>query len=177
MYFKNAYTGSFLNATWLILSIWNTLHSPSTPRLLRGSCTRWVLKQVHSLHSKSTWNGGYAQIPGFLLSWRVAVIMGLRPQILVNASDQLLGSAWCPCPESSSGSCKPVMFQGMAASIFKTWDVSTSLSVTSLSVSPIVLDEHLAGYVPWVASIPLAVVSLCDLKYQQILANLYQNRD
>ena len=35
---------------------------------------------------------------------------------LVNASYQLLGSPWSPCPELSSGPCRPVMLQSMAAS-------------------------------------------------------------
>lgn len=166
MYFKNAYIGSFLNATWLLLSIWNTLHSPSTPRLLRGSCKRWVLKQIHSLPGKSTWNGDFAQIPGFLLSWRVAVLMGLRRQIpLLMHQTNFLAVHGPHVPSSlqdlANLSCSRAW---KPPNIFKTWDVSTSLSVTSLSVRPIVLDEHLAGYVPWVASVLFVVVSLCDLK-------------
>lgn len=151
MYFKNAYIGSFLNATWLLFSIWNTLNSPSTPRLLRGSYKRWVLKQ---------------QIPGFLLSWRVAVLMGLRRQIpllmhhtsfLAVHGPHVLSSLQDVANLSCSRAWRP-------PNIFKTWDVSASLSVTSLSVRPIVLDEHLTGYIPWVASVLFVVVSLCDLK-------------
>ena len=107
------------------------------------------------------------------------MIMGLRPQIpLLMHQTSFLAVHGSHVPSSlqdlANLSCSRAW---QPPDIFKTWDVSTSLSVTSLSVSPIVLNEHLAGYVPWVASVPSVVVSLCDLKNQQILANFYQNRD
>lgn len=101
-------------------------------------------------------NGGYTRMikkgPGFLLRWRVTVIMSLGPEPWLSVCQNGfcdLHNHGSHARRSSAAPCKPVMLRDIAASKhLQHPEPLHYLLVASSSVSPIVIGESIHGWVP-----------------------------